>query len=139
MFKWVQPKLNCVLSGAFQHGSELFIYFLPPLIERFSLHKWDFLLIFIIIFIPDIPFGSWQYLLSITSLGYVVTRFDDEYSKWRILCESAIDVKYKNEVKYKNDVKYIKKIVSCVHERIAKRKKMECRDGPKEGRYKTVK
>ena len=45
-----------------------------------SLHKWDFLLIFIIIFITWSPVDSWQYLLSITSHGYVVTgtRFDDD-------------------------------------------------------------
>ena len=39
------------------------------------------------------------------------------------LCESADEVKYENDVNYK-------KLVSCVHEKIAKRMKMECRDGP---------
>ena len=48
------------------------------------------------------------------------------------LCESVDDVKNKNDVKYK-------KLVSCVHERIAKHKKLECQDGPKEDRYKTTK
>ena len=47
--------------------------------------------------LPDFPFGSWQYLLSITSHGYVSYKI-----RWRIfkmadnLCESADDVKYKN-------------------------------------------
>ena len=36
-----------------------------------------------------------------------------------------------------NDV-LIKKIKACVHERIAKRMKFECRDGPVEDRYKTA-
>ena len=45
------------------------------------------------------------------------------------LCESADDVKYKNDVKYKK----------LVHERIAKRMKLECCDGPKKNRYKTAK
>ena len=48
------------------------------------------------------------------------------------LSESADDVKYNI------DVKYNKKLVSCVYERIAKRMKMECRDGLKD-RYKTAK
>ena len=46
------------------------------------------------------------------------------------LCKSADDVKYKNDVKYN--------LVSCVHERIAKHMKLECRDGPKEDRHKTA-
>ena len=33
------------------------------------------------------PFGNWRQPLSITSHGYVVTRFDDELSKWRILIQ----------------------------------------------------
>ena len=46
--------------------------------------------------------------LSITSHGYVVTRFDDEYSNGGYLCESADDVKYSNDVKHK------KKTTTCI-------------------------
>ena len=49
------------------------------------------------------------------------------------LSESAEDVKYNI------DVKYNKKLVSCVHERIAKRMELESRDGLKKDRYKTAK
>ena len=52
------------------------------------------------------------------------------------LCESADDVIYKNDVNY---IYIYKKLVSCVHERIAIRMTLECRDGPKKDRYKTVK
>ena len=72
----------------------------------------EFIYRFLLLFLcPDLTFVSWKYLFSITSYGYVVTRFDDEYSKWQILCESADDVKYKNDVKYKT------KNVSCIHEK----------------------
>ena len=54
------------------------------------------------------------------------------------LCESADDVKYWNDVKHKKKKKKKKwKLVSCVHEKIANRMKLECRDGPKEDRYKS--
>ena len=50
-------------------------FFLTPLIERI-LRKWDFIYLVLLLFLlPDFPFDSRLYLLS---------RFDDEYSKWRI-------------------------------------------------------
>ena len=48
------------------------------------------------------------------------------------LYDSADDVKHKNDVKNSN-------LVSCIHERIAKHMKLECRDGLKKDRYKTAK
>ena len=52
-------------------------------------------------------------------------------------CESADDVIYIdiNDVKYKKN----KKLISCVHERIANCMELECRDRPEEDRCETVK
>ena len=94
------------------------------------LHKWDFYWFFDYFNYLTSPFGSWRQPSSIKSHGYVVTRSMTNIQNGGYLCESAVDVKYENDVKHK-------KLVSCVHERIANRMKLECRDGPMEDRYKT--
>ena len=68
----------------------IFIFFSNTLIEwNFCINE-TFYWFLILFLLPDFLIGNWQYLLSIPSHGYVVTMFDDEYSKWQITCVNQL-------------------------------------------------